>query len=127
MTEKVTTTHLERAFDTSTPEAQRLIALAQEGDELDASLTIKQALRKYKKAVFWALALSTALIMEGYDVVMVSFYLEVSKSRSTPSLVNGNSSTASGQSISVMGRNESPQHGNLVFPIPRLSVNSPVW
>ena len=72
MTEKVTTTHLE--FDASSPEVQRLIALAREGDEIDASLTIKQALKKYKKAVFWALALSTALIMEGYDLVMASIF-----------------------------------------------------
>ena len=38
----------------------------------DKQLTIRQALRKYKKGVFWAMILSTALIMEGYDIVIVS-------------------------------------------------------
>jgi hypothetical protein len=71
MAEKVTTTHLETVIDATSTDVQRLIALAREGDEIDDSLTIKQALRKYKVAVFWALALSTALIMEGYDLVMV--------------------------------------------------------
>jgi SP family general alpha glucoside:H+ symporter-like MFS transporter len=28
-------------------------------------------LRKYKKAAFWAMFLSTSLIMEGYDLVIV--------------------------------------------------------
>lgn len=49
-----------------------LIRHAQAGDEADRLLTIRQALKKYKKACFWAMLLSTALIMEGYDVVIVS-------------------------------------------------------
>ncbi|KAJ9613062.1 hypothetical protein H2200_003003 [Cladophialophora chaetospira] len=52
-----------------------LIQHAQESDAADRLLTIRQALKKYKKAVFWAMLLSTALIMEGYDVVIItSFY-----------------------------------------------------
>ncbi|KAL2802977.1 general substrate transporter [Aspergillus granulosus] len=52
-----------------------LIRQAQESDEADRKLTIRQALAKYKKAVFWAMFLSTSLIMEGYDLVLVtSFY-----------------------------------------------------
>ncbi|KAK1926007.1 general substrate transporter [Papiliotrema laurentii] len=74
MAEKVTTTHLETVIDATSTDVQRLIALAREGDEIDDSLTIKQALRKYKVAVFWALALSTALIMEGYDLVMINSF-----------------------------------------------------
>jgi SP family general alpha glucoside:H+ symporter-like MFS transporter len=48
-----------------------LIRQAQESDEADRKLTIRQAVKKYKKAVFWALFLSTSLVMEGYDLVMV--------------------------------------------------------
>lgn len=49
-----------------------LINQAQESDAVDRHLTIRDALSKYKKAVFWAMFLSTSLIMEGYDLVIVS-------------------------------------------------------
>lgn len=48
-----------------------LIRQAQESDETDRKLTIRQAVSKYKKAVFWAMFLSTSLVMEGYDLVIV--------------------------------------------------------
>ncbi|KAJ9613732.1 uncharacterized protein PV06_01133 [Exophiala oligosperma] len=52
-----------------------LIRHAQESDAADRKLTIRQALKKYKKAVFWAMFLSTSLVMEGYDLVIItSFY-----------------------------------------------------
>lgn len=59
-------------FNLDDVETLRLIYRAQEADALDRSLTIKQALLKYKKAVFWAMFLSTTLVMEGYDLVIVS-------------------------------------------------------
>lgn len=49
-----------------------LVNQAQESDAADRLLTIRAALSKYKKAVFWAMFLSTSLIMEGYDLVIVS-------------------------------------------------------
>lgn len=49
-----------------------LIRRAQEADAADRQLTIKEAIKKYKKACFWAMILSTSLIMEGYDLVIVS-------------------------------------------------------
>lgn len=49
-----------------------LIRQAQEADAADRQLTIKEAIKKYKKACFWAMILSTSLIMEGYDLVIVS-------------------------------------------------------
>ena len=48
-----------------------LVRQAQESDEADRKLTIRQAFSKYKKAVFWAMFLSTSLVMEGYDLVIV--------------------------------------------------------
>ncbi|KAJ9110617.1 hypothetical protein QFC19_001446 [Naganishia cerealis] len=54
---------------------EQMLAAAEEADRVDHELTIRQALRKYKVAVFWAMLLSCALIMEGYDVVVIgSFY-----------------------------------------------------
>jgi SP family general alpha glucoside:H+ symporter-like MFS transporter len=63
--------HELQAFDLSNPEIVELIHHAQRSDEADRKLTIRQALKKYKKAAFWAMFLSTSLIMEGYDLVMV--------------------------------------------------------
>ena len=56
----------------STTELDDLIRHAQQSDAADRLLTIGQALKKYKKAVFWAMFLSTSLVMEGYDLVIVS-------------------------------------------------------
>jgi SP family general alpha glucoside:H+ symporter-like MFS transporter len=61
-----------KGFDLSSAETVDLIHRAQAGDAADRQLTIRQALRKYKKAVFWAMILSTSLVMEGYDLVIVS-------------------------------------------------------
>jgi MFS transporter, SP family, general alpha glucoside:H+ symporter len=64
-----------KGFDLSNAETVDLIHRAQAGDEADRQLTIRQALLKYKKAVFWAMILSVSLIMEGYDLVIItSFY-----------------------------------------------------
>ncbi|KAJ0415382.1 general substrate transporter [Aspergillus carlsbadensis] len=51
-----------------------LIRQAQESDEADRKLTVRQAVVKYKKAVLWAMFLSTSLVMEGYDLVLVSSF-----------------------------------------------------
>lgn len=70
--EKVVPTAKElEQFDLSDAHTVELINRAQEGDAADRKLTVRQALVKYKKAVFWALFLSTSLIMEGYDLVIV--------------------------------------------------------
>ncbi|KAK6008869.1 hypothetical protein QM012_000772 [Aureobasidium pullulans] len=59
----------------NTSEFRALIAQAQASADLDSKLTVMQALNKHKKAVFWAMILSTSLIMEGYDLVIInSFY-----------------------------------------------------
>lgn len=60
-------------FELTNPDTITLIQRAQESDAADRQLTIPQALKKYKKAVLWSCFLSTALIMEGYDVVIVRF------------------------------------------------------
>lgn len=70
--EKVVPTVQELAgFDLNDPLIVELIHQAQESDAADRQLTIKEALKKYKKAAFWAMLLSTSLVMEGYDLVIV--------------------------------------------------------
>lgn len=61
-----------KVIDLSSDDTQDLIREAEANDAADRALTIMEALKKYKKAVFWAMFLSTSLIMEGYDVVIVS-------------------------------------------------------
>jgi SP family general alpha glucoside:H+ symporter-like MFS transporter len=71
-TEKVVSQAFERHILDITHEGTiDLIRHAQESDAADRQLTVRQAVSKYKKAVFWAMFLSTSLIMEGYDLVIV--------------------------------------------------------
>jgi len=49
-----------------------LVKDAAEADRAEHEMTTKHAFKIHKKAVFWSMALSAALIMEGYDVVIVS-------------------------------------------------------
>lgn len=59
------------ALDLNDPKTLDLIRHAEESHAADQLLTVREALRKYKKAVFWATFLSASLIMEGYDLVIV--------------------------------------------------------
>lgn len=58
------------------------ISLAKQGADEEHSLSFLQAIRKYPKAVFWSVLLSTSIIMEGYDIVLISsFYAQPAFSR----------------------------------------------
>ncbi len=72
-TEKVVPRERELSvLDLNDAQTVELIRHAQDSDAADRLLTIREAVSKYKKAVFWAMFLSTSLIMEGYDLVIVS-------------------------------------------------------
>lgn len=45
-----------------------LLVDAAQADELEHELSFKQAFHKYYRAALWSMFLSTALIMEGYDM-----------------------------------------------------------
>jgi len=48
---------------------------AAQADDIEHKQTLREAFTVHKKAIFWSMALSGALIMEGYDVVVIgSFY-----------------------------------------------------
>ena len=111
-------------FELGNPDTVELIQYAQENDAADRRLTVKEALKKYKKAVFWAMFLSTSLIMEGYDLVIVRC-LEVTNHdclanmlRSHRSTVNRNSRTDLACTIPKPTRNLFPHRGSPGCPIP---------
>lgn len=60
-----------KAFNLDDPQTIELIQHARDSYDADAQLSLREAFNKYKKACFWALFLSTSLIMEGYDLVIV--------------------------------------------------------
>ena len=73
-TAKIVPTERQRelsAFNLNDPHVVELINRAQESDAQDRNLTVRQALKKDKKAVFLAMILSTSLIMEGFDLTLV--------------------------------------------------------
>ena len=47
---------------------------AQEGSEKERQMSILQGVRLYPKAIMWSMLLSTALVMEGYDVVLLATF-----------------------------------------------------
>ncbi|KAI9149025.1 alpha-glucoside permease [Paramyrothecium foliicola] len=48
------------------------LELARDANAEDHNLTIREALKKYPMAVFWSVAVSGAVIMEGYDIILIS-------------------------------------------------------
>jgi hypothetical protein len=90
-----------KAIDLNTNDLVDLVRQAEQSDAADRQLTNGQALKQYKAATFWAMVLSTSLIMEGFDLVTVSLTVKHSLlydncshlHRSAPSMVKNNSRT----------------------------------
>lgn len=59
------------AIKFSSDHVEDLIAQARAADEAEQRLTVREAVKHYKTATFWAVILSTSLVMEGYDLVIV--------------------------------------------------------
>lgn len=51
---------------------QQMLKAAEDIALKDKAMGFREAVYVYRKSVFWSMLLSTALIMEGYDVVIVS-------------------------------------------------------
>lgn len=108
-------------------ETQDLINQAQESDAADRLLTIRDALSKYKKAVFWAMFLSTSLIMEGYDLVIVS-ELDVYLTRFTsPLFLNSTNSKSptSRSPLSMAKLNSRIDLASMTRPLKKISFRHP--
>ncbi|KAF4462674.1 maltose permease [Fusarium albosuccineum] len=50
------------------------LSIAKQAAEEEHTLTFLAALRRYPKAVMWSVLLSTSIIMEGYDIVLISSF-----------------------------------------------------
>lgn len=119
-------------LDLDDGKVQNLIARAEQSDSEDRKLTIRQALKQYKAATFWAMFLSTSLIMEGYDLVTVrrtSLIQPRSNTRRlTPSMGKNNSRIdLVSMSQEVLARKLFHPHGNQDCPILLSSVSLWVW
>lgn len=49
-----------------------LVAMAHRAAELEKAMPFKQAIKVFWRGAFWSMMLSLALVMEGYDVGLVS-------------------------------------------------------
>ncbi|TVY40616.1 Maltose permease [Lachnellula occidentalis] len=84
--EKFNISHDEDAFTHPSTKVDALDTknhlLAKQAAEDEHNMTIRQALRTHPKAVMWSLLVSTSIIMEGYDLVLInSFYAQESFAR----------------------------------------------
>lgn len=53
----------------------RIQAEAKDASALEHNISVWQSVKLYKKAIAWSILLSTAIIMEGYDTLLLSnFY-----------------------------------------------------
>lgn len=47
---------------------------AKEATDVEHAMTLQQAIKRYPKAIAWSVLLSTAIAMEGYDLVLISSF-----------------------------------------------------
>lgn len=51
------------------------LALAQQANADEHSLTVREAIRRYPTAIMWSVLVSSAIVMEGYDIVLVGSFM----------------------------------------------------
>jgi SP family general alpha glucoside:H+ symporter-like MFS transporter len=75
MAEKPTITNVEAALGDNEADIVATLNDAQAATAKEHSMSLWQGLKLYPKAIAWSVLLSTAIVMEGYDVVLMgSFY-----------------------------------------------------
>ena len=79
MAEKANIVHIEAGsqdrMDTGNPGFAQVIEAAEVATAKEHTMSLWQGIRLYPKAIGWSVLLSTAIVMEGYDVVLMgSFY-----------------------------------------------------
>lgn len=66
---------IEHRIPINTDDAAKVVNDAQQATEKEHKMTLWQGLKLYPKAIGWSILFSAAIIMEGYDVVLMgSFY-----------------------------------------------------
>jgi MFS transporter, SP family, general alpha glucoside:H+ symporter len=64
-----------RKLSAANPELTHITTEAKGATQAEKSMGLFQAIRLYPKAVGWSMLLSTAIVMEGYDLMLLSnFY-----------------------------------------------------
>lgn len=58
----------------SNPKVAILSSEAKVGTEAEHNMSIREAIRRYPKAVAWSILFSTAIILEGYDIALVTAF-----------------------------------------------------
>ncbi|OXG56143.1 MFS transporter, SP family, general alpha glucoside:H+ symporter, partial [Cryptococcus neoformans MW-RSA1955] len=52
-----------------------VVQSARQGMESEKALSLRESLRRYPRAVAWSVLLSTSLVMEGFDIILINnFY-----------------------------------------------------
>lgn len=77
--EKISSVHLEEGAsrNASIDMSPKNVSLAKQAAEDEHNLTVMDALRRHPQAVMWSVLVSTSIIMEGYDVVLIySFFAQ---------------------------------------------------
>lgn len=46
---------------------EAILVVARETDDEEKSMSVREAMRKHRKAILWSLTISLCVIMEGYD------------------------------------------------------------
>ena len=70
--EKPDPAHLESLENAMSHDPKVMVAAASSAAMKEHSQTFGEAIKSHRKAVFWSVLVSTAIIMEGYDIVLVS-------------------------------------------------------
>lgn len=63
--------HLEAVAHVKTYDDVELTNAAREGARRQEHLTIRECFKYYPKAIAWSLLVSTCVIMEGYDTILI--------------------------------------------------------
>ncbi|KIW78278.1 hypothetical protein Z517_08113 [Fonsecaea pedrosoi CBS 271.37] len=88
--------------DEEAEENRRLEQAASKYSQFEHNLTVREALKAYPMAVFWSLAVSTCVIMEGFDSVLVpNFYAYPTFQRKYGEFVGVTEQTKSGYQLSA--------------------------
>lgn len=63
---------LEQAGPEFPSSPEKTVAMARQANASEHAMTLRMALGRYPRAVLWSALLSTCIVMEGYDIVLVS-------------------------------------------------------
>ncbi|KFY69324.1 hypothetical protein V496_00326 [Pseudogymnoascus sp. VKM F-4515 (FW-2607)] len=78
--EKISSVHLEESIPTNASidmSTANDVSLAKQAAEDERNLTVMDGLRRHPQAVMWSVLVSSAIIMEGYDIVLMpSFFAQ---------------------------------------------------